>query len=56
MTEAIFMRLSDDWALAYDPNQWIVCKRKRDRTKTGETWCGSAWNIDPFSGVIGVQN
>ena len=38
MTETIFMRLSEDWALAYDANQWIVCKRKCDRTKTGEAW------------------
>jgi putative transposase len=30
---------------------WVVNVKRIERI-----WCGSAWNVDPLSGGIGVQN
>ena len=41
MVDTQFLRLSENWALAYDKNQWIVQKRKAP-SKTGGAcrWAG----------------
>ncbi len=38
MTDRIFLRLSEGWALGYDRNQWIVMRSKSDRSKPGQGW------------------
>ncbi len=38
MTDRVFLRLSEGWALGYDRNQWIVMRAKTDRTKAGQGW------------------
>ena len=39
MTDRIFLRLSEQWALAYDQNQWIVVRQR-----------GKKWNPIAFIG------
>ena len=36
MTDTLFLRLSEKWALAYDKSQWIVQRRKAPGKKGGE--------------------
>ena len=38
MTDRVFLRLSEEWALGFDRNQWIVMQAKTDRSKTGQCW------------------
>ena len=38
MTDRVFLRLSERWALGYDRNQWIVMRSKSDRSKPGQRW------------------
>ncbi len=35
MVDTRFLRLSENWALAYDKNQWIVQRARRNRNKVG---------------------
>ncbi len=39
-----FLRLSENWALAYDENQWIVQRARRNRNKVG----GLEWRAVAF--------
>ena len=39
-----FLRLSENWALAYDENQWIVQRARRNRNKEG----GLEWRAVAF--------
>ncbi len=39
-----FLRLSENWALAYDENQWIVQRARRNRNKVG----GLEWRAGAF--------
>jgi hypothetical protein len=34
----------------------VTQRALRKQTHLGEAVCGSAWNFDPVTGVIGVQN
>lgn len=36
MTDTLFLRLSEKWALAYDKSQWIVQRRKAPGKKGGQ--------------------
>ncbi len=38
MTDRVFLRLSEGWALGYDQNQWIVMRPKSDKSKPGQGW------------------
>jgi len=38
MTDRVFLRLGEGWALGYDQNQWIVMRSKSDRSKPGQGW------------------
>ncbi len=38
MTDRIFLRLSEGWALGFDQNQWIVMRAKSDKSKPGQGW------------------
>ena len=38
MTDRVFLRLSEGWALGYDRNQWIVMQVKSDKSKPGQRW------------------
>ena len=38
MTDRVFLRLGEGWALGYDQNQWIVMRSKSDRSKPGQRW------------------
>ena len=38
MTDRVFLRLSEGWALGYDRNQWIVMQAKSDKSKPGQGW------------------
>ncbi len=38
MTDRIFLRLSEGWALGYDRNQWIVMRSKSDKSKPRQGW------------------
>ena len=38
MTDRVFLRLSEGWALSYDRNQWIVMRAKSDKSKPGQGW------------------
>jgi|TARA_Y100000310_G_scaffold334630_2_gene414830 hypothetical protein len=35
MTDRIIFELADGWALGFDPNQWIVLRRRNLRTQSG---------------------
>ncbi len=38
MTDRIFLRLSEGWALGYDQIQWIVMRAKSDKSKPRHGW------------------
>ena len=38
MTDRVFLRLNEGWALGYDRNQWIVMRSKSDRSKPRQGW------------------
>ncbi len=38
MTDRVFLRLSESWALGFDRNQWVVMRAKSDRSKPGQRW------------------
>lgn len=38
MKPRVFLRLSEEWALGYDPNQWILLRSKSDKSKSGQSW------------------
>ncbi len=38
MTDRVFLRLSEGWALGYDRNQWILLQAKSDKSKPGQRW------------------
>ncbi len=38
MTDRVFLRLSEGWALGYDRNQWIVMRAKADKSKPRQGW------------------
>ncbi len=42
MADTQFMRLSNKWALAYDPLQWIIQRRKSAKGKP-EKWCAESF-------------
>ena len=44
MSDALFLRLSDNWRLASDPLQWVVQRRGAFDSKTGER----RWNAVSF--------
>ncbi len=44
MTDTLFLRLSEKWALAYDKSQWIVQRRKAPGKKGGQCrWANVAF-------------
>ena len=44
MTDTLFLRLSEKWALAYDKSQWIVQRRKAPGKTGGECrWANVAF-------------
>lgn len=48
MTDRILIELCDGWALGYDPNQWVVLRRRNLRTQIGwkpVAYIGSAKRI-----------
>ena len=38
MTDRVFLRLSEGWALGFDRNQWIVMRAKSDKSKPRRGW------------------
>ncbi len=38
MTDRVFLRLSESWALGFDRNQWVVMRAKSDRSKPEQRW------------------
>ena len=38
MKPRVFLRLSEEWALGYDQNQWILLRSKSDKSKSGQSW------------------
>ncbi len=44
VADTLFLRLSENWALAYDKNQWIVQRARRNRNKEG----GLEWRAVAF--------
>ncbi len=44
LVDVRFLRLSENWALAYDENQWIVQRARRNRNKEG----GLDWRAVAF--------
>lgn len=38
MTDRVFLRMSEGWALGFDRNQWIVMRAKSDKSKPGQGW------------------
>ena len=44
LVDVRFLRLSENWALAYDENQWIVQRARRNRNKVG----GLEWRSVAF--------
>ncbi len=38
MTDRVFLRLSEGWALGFDRNQWTVMRPKSDKSKPGQGW------------------
>lgn len=42
MADTQFLRLNEKWALAYDPLQWIIQRRKSAKGKPGK-WCAESF-------------
>ncbi len=38
MTDRLFLRLSEGWALGFDRNQWVVMRAKSDKSKLRQGW------------------